>query len=119
MTATLTKPTCPSWCDGTLCTPAHLGAVEHTSLTMTFAPTAQIDARVEVGLVQVDFLDDPYPSTSGPMVHVTISHPLSETPHGEPIEGAADLSPADARLLAAALIAGAERVERLHAEVTV
>lgn len=112
MTATLAKPTCPSWCDGTLCTPGEM--VEHAGPVAAFIPSAQIDHKVSVSVAQLDGTG----WTSGPMVHITVADLMSTTVHGERIEAGADLSPTDARLLAAALISGAERVERLHAEVS-
>ncbi len=93
----------PSWCDPRTCT-ADAWNVDHRAEPISWKTDAD-DVTVAVGLSRFDELG----STDG-IGHVRVHLAMHATViHDDPTES--HLSPTDARLLAAALIAAAERAD--------
>ena len=91
----------PSWCDPRLCDTDPGVSIEHRETPITWQLVGD-DATVTLGLARIDGIDVPNVGTL--LLNLGL----------ETITGPAevDLTPADARLLGAALISRAERAEQ-------
>lgn len=95
--------TCPAWCDPRTHLDLDYLNSEHREIGLTFAPLAS-DTSITMRLLQFEERGQT-PSRSDVMIQVTVV----DTDSG--LEVAADLSPVDARMYAAALVHTAERAE--------
>lgn len=94
----------PQWCDPRLCTTDPGASVEHRDAPLTWVVIAD-DYAASIGLARIDCLDRP---SVGP-VHVRLGV------HGTDCldeNATTDLTPDDARMLAAALVSAARRAEQ-------
>lgn len=104
----------PAWCHPATCVDhgAEHDTVEHRSAGVTWKPNAadvEITVCTSAGQEYVDFVHGPDPAR-------VLLHALdlgSTQPDGRDIEIDIDLTTADARMLAAILVAEAERVDAL------
>jgi hypothetical protein len=83
----------------------------------TLLPARPGDTELTVRTIRLDNTGA-FGHTGQIFVNLYIEDTESAHPDGRPITIAADLSPADARMLAAALVCEAERVEALKLRVT-
>lgn len=94
----------PRWCDPRLCEHS-TDNLDHRAAPFTWKPNAA-DVDLAVGLVRLDEIG----ALNGP-TNVML---VADTNFSERVE--VDLSPADARMLAAALVSAAERAEHERGE---
>lgn len=98
----------PSWCDPRCCT-AESHNVDHRATPMQWKVSAD-DVLVTAGLSRYDCADPERPAAGLALARLGLRGLVCDA-DGEPSTIEFDLSPADARLLAAALVCVAEQVE--------
>jgi hypothetical protein len=107
---------CPTWCDPRVHLDHDDETPEHRTAGLTWKPAAG-DTELTVRTIRLDNTGA-FGHTGQLLVNLYIEDTESFYPGGRPITIEADLGPADARMLAAALVCEAERVEALQLRVT-
>lgn len=102
---------CPDWCDPRAHIQRDPESPEHRSAGLTWKPNAA-DTQLTVCTVRLDETGT-FTAVGATFVNLSIRDVESVYPGGREIAAETDLDPADARMLAAALVCEAERVEAL------
>jgi hypothetical protein len=107
---------CPPWCDPR----AHMNhrngdTLDHRTIGFTWQPGLPSSVEFSVSAAQLE-RSGPRPHRGEVFVHLNVEDLGQALPDGCPIRLRTDLSPEQAEILAAALIAESHRVRRLRAE---
>lgn len=103
---------CPSWCDPRVHHQHDSESPEHLTAGLTWKPVAS-DCELTVRTSRLDNTGL-FGHLGKTLISLRTEDKASVMPGGEPIVVELDLDPADARMLAAALVVEAERVEKLQ-----
>ncbi len=110
---------CPAWCDPR----AHINhvngdALDHRTIGFTWEPGLPSSVEFSVCAAQLEHRGS-RPHVGDVFIHLHVEDVESTLPDGCPTRISTDLSPEQAEILAAALIAESNRVRRLRAGVPV